>query len=73
MVRYIKHADSEAGWTEWFKPRQSPEIGHYRMGCCDCGLVHELDFKVSDNGAVWLRARRNERATAAKRRHRKTG
>jgi hypothetical protein len=18
----------------------------YRMGCCDCGLVHELDFRV---------------------------
>lgn len=23
-----------------------PVMKGYRMACCDCGLVHELDFKV---------------------------
>lgn len=23
-----------------------PVMNGYRMMCCDCGLVHELDFKV---------------------------
>jgi hypothetical protein len=23
-----------------------PEMAGYRMACCDCGLVHRLDFEV---------------------------
>lgn len=43
----------------------------YRMMCCDCGLVHVLDFKVIRWGRghkIKLRAFRHERATAAARR-----
>jgi len=29
------------GWTEWVCPTKG-----YLMKCCDCGLVHELQFKV---------------------------
>ena len=29
---------------EWVIPRMS----NYRMECCDCGLVHKLDFAVID-------------------------
>ncbi len=45
-----------------------PVMEGYRMACCDCGLVHELDFNVTDDMLVQFRAWRNERATAAKRR-----
>lgn len=65
-MRYAKHSLDESGWTEWFKPA----LG-YRIGCCDCGLVHDMEFRMK-RGQVQIRARRNERATAAKRRHRKT-
>lgn len=27
---------------EWVKPR----MRNYYMKCCDCGLVHKMDFKV---------------------------
>ena len=46
----------------------------YRMACCDCRLVHEIDFFVVKYGSrgqftkVRFRARRNNRATAAMRR-----
>lgn len=30
------------GWTDW----QSPVMSGYRMGCCDCGLVHDMEFRV---------------------------
>ena len=30
------------GWTDW----QRPVMRGYRLGCCDCGLVHDIDFRV---------------------------
>ena len=30
------------GWSEW----QQPIMKGYRMQCCDCGLVHEVEFEV---------------------------
>lgn len=68
-MRYRQHPVDADGWTEWFKPKQTWGNGHYRTACCDCGLVHEMDFHVGDDdGKVWIRVRRNERATSAKRR-----
>ncbi len=37
---------------EWFEPK--PQHGHL-MKCCDCGLVHRMNFRVSD-GRVQLQA-----------------
>lgn len=48
---------------EWVQPVRSG----YRMSCCDCGLVHTLDFRVH-KGHIQFRAFRNERATSAVRR-----
>lgn len=31
---------------EWVKPR----MRKYYMKCCDCGLVHRMDFKVIKHG-----------------------
>ena len=53
--------------NEWIRPVRNG----YRMACCDCGLVHELDFRVVRYGRghkVIFRARRNNRATAGMRR-----
>lgn len=52
---------------QWVNPVQEG----YKMACCDCGLVHRLDFKVAEDGFVSLRAFRDNRATAAIRRERK--
>jgi hypothetical protein len=53
MPSYLK---PKAG--EWVQPVRKG----YRLACCDCGLVHTLDFRVS-NGRAQFRAFRNERST----------
>lgn len=61
--KYEQHDVDDAGWTDWIRPvRQG-----YRMGCCDCGLVHELEFQIVNGEDVEFRARRDARATAGKR------
>lgn len=39
----------------------------YKEQCCDCGLVHKLNFKIID-GQIHVQTTRDERATAAVRR-----
>jgi hypothetical protein len=48
------------GWTR-------PRMRNFREQCCDCGLIHRLDFRIVD-GKVEFRTRRDDRATAAARR-----
>ena len=31
----------EEGWSEWIHP-----LPGYRMKCCDCGLVHQMETMV---------------------------
>lgn len=38
----------------------------YKMMCCDCSLVHSIDFQDKD-GKIYLRVNRDDRATAAAR------
>jgi hypothetical protein len=52
-----------AGYGEWTRPR----MRNFREQCCDCGLIHRLDFRLVD-GRIEFRTRRDERATAAVRR-----
>jgi len=47
---------------EWMEPQRG-----YRAACCDCGLVHRLQFRVV-KGKVQFRAWRDNRATAQMRR-----
>lgn len=54
------------GWTEWIHP-----LPGYRMACCDCGLVHEIELRIDDLGRPNLRAKRLNRHTAALRREMK--
>ena len=63
----MKYKNVEPG--EWIRPRPKG----YKMMCCDCGLVHVIDFKIikSGNGRyVRFKAIRDNRATAASRKHR---
>lgn len=63
MARYPR---PKAG--EWIRP----VMNGYKLACCDCGLVHRIDFKLVPWGRgqkVMFRAFRHERATAQVRRH----
>lgn len=51
------------GWSRWVYPNPK----NYRTACCDCGLVHDLQFRTRERH-VEVRFRRNNRATAAIRR-----
>lgn len=61
-MRYTKPKDGE-----WIQPQRRA----YKLMCCDCGLVHNLDFRVVHSGrgcTVQFRAYRNNRSTAMTRR-----
>ena len=60
MARYIQRYDKE-GFSV-------PSETLYRMACCDCGLVHDFVFVSQDGKEIGIAARRNNRATAARRR-----
>lgn len=71
-MRYRQEtAVTKDGYSRWVKPKKRG----YRMACCDCGLVHEMQFKYERLGGrgvfIFFRARRHERATAAMRRGKK--
>ena len=59
-----EYEDVEAG--EWVQPSRTG----YLMQCCDCGLIHKLDFRIK-NGRIQFRCDRDERRTAAVRRWRR--
>ena len=50
-------------YGEWTRPR----MRNFREQCCDCGLIHRLDFRIVD-GQIEFRTRRDDRAAAAARR-----
>lgn len=61
MTRYKQRVDGE-GFTV-----PSNEI--YRLACCDCGLVHDFVFVSEDGKPIGVAAKRNNRATAQRRRN----
>ncbi len=63
MARYDQFTAPKGGWTEWVAPKQTG----YKMACCDCGLVHEVNFRVRLREAQ-MQFKRANRATAAMRR-----
>ena len=64
----IEKETNRQGWTRWVQPY----MPQYLMACCDCGLVHEMRFRIV-NGRVQFRARRAPRYTARERARRKYG
>jgi hypothetical protein len=59
--KMTKYRKIEAG--EWVQPVEEG----YKMACCDCGLVHKMDFRIHE-GRVQFRAFRDNRATGQVRR-----
>jgi hypothetical protein len=64
MASYDK---PEAG--EWVQPTRRG----FKLACCDCGLVHTMNFRLVKYGdnkhKIRFQVFRNERATAMVRRH----
>jgi hypothetical protein len=50
---------------EWVQPISKG----YKFNCCDCGLVHNIDFRLKA-GHIQFRVWRNNRSTGQVRRHR---
>lgn len=48
---------------EWVQPI----LKGYKMACCDCGLVHKINFRTK-YGKIQFQAFRDKRATGQKRR-----
>lgn len=67
MTKFEKMTENDDGWCDWIHPLEG-----YKMACCDCGLVHDMEFEVDDQGRIIFRARRNTRSTGQMRRHRKS-
>lgn len=55
---YIKVVDGE--WIE------VPKRG-YKEQCCDCGLIHVMNFRVNAKGKIEIQAFRDGKATAGAR------
>lgn len=59
-------ANGSRGFSRWIQPN----MPKYLMSCCDCGLVHEMQFRIiksTRRELVQFRARRAERYTAQER------
>jgi len=66
MTRIVTEFELEDGWSRWVQPIEQG----YKMACCDCGLVHQMDFRIEDD-RVQFRARRDARSTGQVRRWKK--
>lgn len=42
MAKIVREKEVCDGWSRWV----APVMDGYKMCCCDCGLVHEMDFVV---------------------------
>ena len=61
MTRYVQRTDGEGF--------EVPSGTVYRLACCDCQLVHDIVLVSQDGKPVGFAAKRNNRATAQRRRH----
>lgn len=64
---YRTEYEGEDGWSDWLHP-----LPGYKFACCDCSLVHNLEFRIDDIGQINFRAKRNVRSTAQMRRHKRS-
>jgi hypothetical protein len=47
MGRKYRHETEQAdGWSRWVQP----VMKGYKMACCDCGLVHDMEFRALQKG-----------------------
>lgn len=56
-MRYKQIKQVGNNYSEWIQPRRK----NYLIKCCDCGLVHRVDFRIIKNGRgnfIQFRAKR---------------
>lgn len=46
--KYEQVWENEDGWSDWFYP----EMEGYEMACCDCWLIHKVQFIVVERTAT---------------------
>jgi hypothetical protein len=61
-----ERGNAKTGWTRWVQP----VMRGYLLACCDCGLVHRMDFRTNGE-VVQFRAQRARNYTARQRRLRR--
>lgn len=54
--------ERDDGWSRWVQP----VVRGYLLSCCDCHLVHHMDFRIH-KGRIQFRAKRAPRYTARER------
>lgn len=70
MTKYVQVSAVNGRWSGWIQPIRKG----YKMACCDCDLVHDMDLRIVKRGrghSIQFRVARNNRATAAMRKGRK--
>lgn len=68
-VKFIRHRQkSMRKFTTWIKPNMKK----YLLSCCDCNLVHELQFKI-EGTKVLYRAKRAIKHTKQRRKEQDAG
>jgi hypothetical protein len=61
--KFAPEIEGDDRWSDWIHP-----LPAYKMACCDCGLVHNLEFRIDEKGQINFRASRNQRSTGQVRR-----
>lgn len=66
MARIRQEYAVNGRWSRWVRPIRKG----YKMACCDCGLVHDMDFRIVGDKAkrIQFRVARNNRSTGQVRR-----
>lgn len=41
-MKFKEEKTKKGIWTDWIRPRTT----NYHMECCDCGLVHTINFRA---------------------------
>lgn len=56
---YIGDSPRGSRWSKWIRVRKKG----WRLSCCDCGLVHEINFRTQPDGTLELKVARDSKAT----------
>jgi len=71
VPRIKQEVATDGRWTAEIYPVMR-DVRPYRMACCDCGLVHDIEFWVhrwpDGSDRVAMRVARNNRSTGQVRR-----
>ena len=65
-VMFMREEAGPDGWSRWIKP-----ANNYKASCCDCGLVHTMEFAIDAKDNVIFRVKRANRSSGQLRRHSK--